>query len=66
MKAESSLLTPGEVASLFGVNAKTVARWARRGFLSGVVVTLGGHRRFRRDEIMRLLDNPKPADSASV
>lgn len=46
----NELLTPGEVAELFRVNAKTVTRWARAGKIS-VVRTLGGHRRYRRAEI---------------
>jgi len=47
---DNELLTPAEVAALFRVNAKTVTRWARAGKLSAVR-TLGGHRRFRRDEV---------------
>ena len=49
-----ALLTPSEVATSFGVNPKTVARWAESGRLS-VVRTLGGHRRFYRDEVRYLL-----------
>ena len=40
-------LTPGEVARLLQVSPKTVSRWADRGLLP-CIVTLGGHRRFRR------------------
>lgn len=47
---DNALLTPAEVAALFRVNAKTVTRWARAGKIA-TVRTLGGHRRFRRDEI---------------
>ncbi len=47
---EHDLLTPAEVAVLFRVNTKTVTRWARDGKLPAVR-TLGGHRRFRRDEV---------------
>lgn len=47
---ENDLLTPAEVAVLFRVNTKTVTRWAQAGKLAAVR-TLGGHRRFRRDEI---------------
>jgi excisionase family DNA binding protein len=49
------LLTPGEVAELFRVNAKTVARWARSGKITAIR-TLGGHRRFREDEVRALLE----------
>jgi excisionase family DNA binding protein len=48
------LLTPGEVASLFRVDPKTVTRWAKQGRL-GVVRTLGGHRRYRREEVEAVL-----------
>jgi excisionase family DNA binding protein len=50
----SVLLTPAEVAKIFRVNPKTVTRWARSGRISAVR-TLGGHRRFRADDIRRLL-----------
>jgi excisionase family DNA binding protein len=50
-----ALLTPSEVAAMFRVNPKTVTRWARAGKISAIR-TLGGHRRFRADEIRRLLD----------
>lgn len=43
-------LTPGEVARLLHVSPKTISRWATNGLLP-CVVTLGGHRRFRRDDV---------------
>ncbi|MDQ1499503.1 MAG: hypothetical protein QOI86_2843 [Actinomycetota bacterium] len=52
--ADNELLTPGEVATMFRVNAKTVTRWARAGKISAVR-TLGGHRRFQATEIRRFL-----------
>ena len=48
------LLTPGEVALMFRVDPKTVARWASSGRV-GSIRTPGGHRRFRESEINRLL-----------
>ena len=48
------LLSPGEVAALFRVDPKTVGRWAAAGKLS-TVRTLGGHRRYREDEVTSLL-----------
>ena len=53
--AENELLTPAEVAEMFRVNPKSVTRWARAGKISAVR-TLGGHRRFRADEIRRFLE----------
>lgn len=48
------LLTPAEVAVLFGVDTATVTRWARTGRLTAVR-TLGGHRRFPEREVRALL-----------
>jgi excisionase family DNA binding protein len=48
------LLTPGEVASLFRVDPKTVTRWAAAGRISSIR-TPGGHRRFRESEVHALL-----------
>jgi len=48
------LLTPGQVAALFRVHPKTVARWASSGRV-GCVRTPGGHRRYRETEIQALL-----------
>jgi len=39
---------------MFRVNPKTVTRWARSGKISAIR-TLGGHRRFRKSEITRIL-----------
>lgn len=52
--AAEELMTPAEVAAVFGVQAKTVAAWARAGRLDAVR-TLGGHRRYRRSDVERLL-----------
>jgi excisionase family DNA binding protein len=49
------LLTPADVGRLFRVDPKTVTRWAVAGKLSSTR-TLGGHRRFRQKEVMRLLE----------
>lgn len=48
------LLTPGEVASLFRVDPKTVTRWANKQKLP-CVTTPGGHKRFRTSVVNKLL-----------
>lgn len=55
MKAaeDRDFLTPGEVAELLHVSPKTVSRWASQGLLP-CLVTLGGHRRFRRRDVERI------------
>ena len=60
MKAqeEEVLLTPAEVAAMFRVDPKTVTRWAKAGKLSSIR-TLGGHRRYRADEVRRFLDGAR-------
>lgn len=52
------LLTPEQVARMWGVDPKTVTRWARLDrFLPGTVVwTPGGHRRYRRPLVELLLN----------
>lgn len=54
MESRERLLTPGEVASLFRVDPKTVTRWAAAGRISSIR-TPGGHRRFRESEVRALL-----------
>lgn len=48
------LLTPSQVAALFHVDPKTVTRWADAGKISAIR-TLGGHRRFKKTEVDKLL-----------
>ncbi len=59
------LLTPSEVAELFKVNPKTVTRWARAGKITAIR-TLGGHRRFRADEIRSLFEGELVGDVTGV
>ncbi len=47
-------MTSGEVAGLFGVDRKTVTRWAAAGKLT-VIWTAGGHRRYKAAEVRALL-----------
>jgi excisionase family DNA binding protein len=55
-REEEDLLTPGEVARLFGVDPKTVTRWAQAGKLEALR-TLGGHRRYRATQVHALLSD---------
>ena len=52
------LLTPAEVAEMFRVDPKTVTRWAKAGKLNSIR-TLGGHRRYHRDEVARFLEGDR-------
>lgn len=52
-KKKRSHLRVAEVADIFHVSTKTVVRWATDGKLPHVV-TMGGHRRFPREEIERM------------
>lgn len=54
MSDSQVLMTPAEVATLFRVDPKTVTRWADAGKLTAIR-TLGGHRRYRQDEVQNLL-----------
>lgn len=56
MNPPEPLLTPGEVAALFRVDPKTVTRWAAAGRI-GCIRTPGGHRRFRQQDVNRLIDS---------
>ena len=51
---DDHLLTPREVAEIFGVRTTTIARWSREGRLTALL-TPGGHRRFRPPDVRALL-----------
>lgn len=52
---EDKMLTCAAVAKEFGVNPKTVTRWAKAGKLKATR-TLGGHRRYKASDIKRLIE----------
>jgi excisionase family DNA binding protein len=52
--SSADLLSLGEAAALLGVHPATLRRWADQGDVL-VMVTPGGHRRFPRTEIERLM-----------
>ena len=53
---EPTLLRPGEVAVMFGVNAKTVARWAKEGRIRSIR-TPGGHMRIYAEDVRALIES---------
>ena len=48
-------LTPSQAARILHVSPKTVDRWADQGRVA-CIVTLGGHRRFPREEIVAVAE----------
>lgn len=52
---ERTLLRPGQVAILLQVSRRSVAAWAQDGRLPSIT-TPGGHRRFRADDVRRLIE----------
>lgn len=54
------LLRPAEVAEIFRVDPRTVTDWARRGRIPSIR-TLGGHRRFREEDVRKALYGGQPA-----
>ena len=59
------LLTPAEAARKLGVTPNTVTRWSRAGKISAIQ-TMGGHRRFRRSEVERVLGEANIVADAAV
>ena len=63
-------LRAAEAAALLHVSPKTIGRWAKEGKVAHIV-TLGGHRRFSRADVERLVhemesvSNGRPAPVAS-
>ncbi len=56
------LMSPAEVARAFGVDSKTVTRWAEDGKIE-YILTLGGHRRYFKSDIVALLKRRPVRDS---
>ena len=61
---DDDLLTSAEVASLFGVDRRTVVLWAKRGRIPALR-TPGGQHRFRADEIRDLLERHEGGGDAT-
>lgn len=54
----STLLRPREVADMLHVHPRTLQRMADRGDITAVVLP-SGHRRYRHDEIHRIINGRK-------
>lgn len=48
------MLTPAETAAYFGVDVRTLTRWAKAGRIEATR-TLGGHRRYPESRVRALL-----------
>jgi excisionase family DNA binding protein len=55
MTEQQQMMKPGEVAALFQVHLRTVARWADDGLLR-CVRTPGGQRRYWREDVDRFME----------
>lgn len=49
------VLSPKDVAAIFGVDPKTVTRWATQGKIPSFK-TPGGHHRFKSTDVQTLLE----------
>jgi excisionase family DNA binding protein len=56
------LLTSAELAAELRVNVKTVREWARSGRIKPAATTPGGQYRFRLDDVLEQLNQPRPRD----
>jgi excisionase family DNA binding protein len=56
--ARDEFMTTAEVADAFRVDRNTVLRWARDGHIPSVR-TPGGHRRYRRADVLAYMNDPE-------
>ena len=63
--ANEEYLSAGDAARLLCVSARTVSRWADQGRIPHLV-TLGGHRRFRKSSVMELLGSAQRNGDSSA
>ncbi len=50
---ENKLISPKEASRILGVTPTTLANWDRAGKLKPIL-TVGGHRRYKLNEIMKM------------
>jgi excisionase family DNA binding protein len=65
MAKQPELLSVGEAAALCGVHPQTVYRWCEEGLIAYVQVTPRSPRRFRRADVLALLE-PKVRRAADA
>lgn len=53
--SSEQLLKIGDVATLLGVTTQTLRNWINSGYMNAVIGK-GGHRRFRRSEVERIME----------
>jgi len=53
--SSEQLLKIGDVATLSGVTTQTLRNWTNSGYMDAIIGK-GGHRRFRRSEVERLME----------
>jgi excisionase family DNA binding protein len=64
MEYDDRLLKPSEVAEVFGVDPKTVVRWANDGRIVSVRLPSGRHR-FRQSVVDAVLEADRRAGGAA-
>lgn len=64
MPKSEELLWIGEAAGLLGVSTETIRNWTNAGKLAAVV-TPGGHRRYRREDVEAAL-KPAPVSEGAA
>jgi len=55
LRGFSMMLSTGQVADIFGVNVRTIARWTQQGKLEAIK-TPGGHNRYFEHRIRALIE----------
>jgi DNA-binding transcriptional MerR regulator len=56
------LMTSGELAKELGISARTVARYAREGWITPAETTIGGHHRWVLDDVRTEIANLRERD----
>lgn len=57
------LLTPAQAGAIFGVDPKTITRWADAGKIA-FQRTIGGHRRFKEEDVIFFRDHGRQRTEA--